>query len=327
MKKLIFLFLFSISFLSQGQEKLNGVSIVAPSKTSSYPSINEVKNLGANWITIMPYSFVDENTGQVIFNTDWQWWGERKEGVIAAIVEAKKQNLKVMVKPMMWLKGGGYTGDLQFEDFNKWNDFEKSYSDYILHFAEISDSLNVDLFCLGTELKSFMQFKPQFFPNTIQTYRDSFQFELTYAANWDNYKNVTFWNKVDYIGIDAYFPGASTSQPTVQQAKTELVKTKYELKDFAEQKNGKILFTEFGYRSCAQCAYQPWEHKKEVTPSTDCQKNALEAFFIQLYNQPWCAGGFLWKWYDSENEFPRNIATDYSPQGKPSLEIIKQNFK
>ena len=57
----------------------------------------------------MPYSFVDENTGQVIFNTDWQWWGERKEGVIAAIVEAKKQNLKVMVKPMMWLKGGGYT--------------------------------------------------------------------------------------------------------------------------------------------------------------------------------------------------------------------------
>jgi len=326
MKKLFIFCFLLFPLFTFSQEKINGISIVAPSKNNNYPSFNEVKDLGANWITVMPYSFVDEQTGEVKFNHEWQWWGEKTKGVVAAIVAAKKQNLKIMVKPMLWLKGGGYTGDLQFSQLPNWEVFEKSYGAYLNHFAKISDSLKVELFCIGTEMKSFTQFKADFFPTTIKTYRDSFQFELTYAANWDNYKNINFWNHLDYIGIDAYFPGAAQNQPTIQQAKIALVKTKYELKDFAETKNLKILFTEYGYRSCTQCAFKPWEHKNEVTPDNSCQKNALEAFYAQLYNQTWCIGGFLWKWNDYESEFPKNINTDYSPQGKPALETIKQNF-
>jgi homoserine trans-succinylase len=30
--------------------------------------------------------------------------------------------------------------------------------------------------------------------------------KLTYAANWDDFDKVPFWNELDYIGIDAYFP-------------------------------------------------------------------------------------------------------------------------
>ena len=46
--------------------------------------------------------------------------------------------------------------------------------------------------------------------------------KLTYAANWGaidqnvgGYQNVPWWNQLDYIGIDAYFPIASQNNTTL----------------------------------------------------------------------------------------------------------------
>jgi hypothetical protein len=39
--------------------------------------------------------------------------------------------------------------------------------------------------------------------------------KLTYAANWDDFDKVPFWNELDYIGIDAYFPLSNATTPSV----------------------------------------------------------------------------------------------------------------
>ncbi len=320
---ILLLFYFSSAF---GQ-KINGISIVAPRADKNYPSITEVKNIGANWVCIMPYAFVDETKGEIKYNHPKQWWGEKTEGIAKAIFLAKQNGMQVMVKPMLWLKNGKYTGELAFDQYTKWGTFEESYHKYLWEFAEIADSLNAEIFCLGTELKSFIQFKPNYFPETITTFKDSFNFKLTYAANWDNYKNITFWNKLNFIGIDAYFPGSTKSLPSVEEAGQAMVRTKYELKDFAEKNQKQILFTEYGFRSCINCAGKPWEHSSCTDINFSCQLNTYTAFFEKLYHEDWCAGGFLWKWYDTESEFPASMESDYSPQGKPTIEVIKQNFK
>jgi hypothetical protein len=36
-----------------------------------------------------------------------------------------------------------------------------------------------------------------------------------YAANWDDFDKVPFWNELDYIGIDAYFPLSDATTPSV----------------------------------------------------------------------------------------------------------------
>ena len=41
----------------------------------------------------------------------------------------------------------------------------------------------------------------------ISGIRESFDGELTYSSNWyDEYENITFWDALDYIGVQAYFP-------------------------------------------------------------------------------------------------------------------------
>ena len=40
----------------------------------------------------------------------------------------------------------------------------------------------------------------------IQKVRAVYQGQLTYAANYDNYQEVDFWEHLDFIGINAYFP-------------------------------------------------------------------------------------------------------------------------
>ena len=40
----------------------------------------------------------------------------------------------------------------------------------------------------------------------IEKVRTVYSGKLTYAANYDNYQDVGFWNHLDFIGINAYFP-------------------------------------------------------------------------------------------------------------------------
>ncbi len=45
--------------------------------------------------------------------------------------------------------------------------------------------------------------------------KQTYHGKLTYAANWDDYKKFPFWEKLNYIGVDAYFPLSSDKIPSV----------------------------------------------------------------------------------------------------------------
>jgi hypothetical protein len=44
------------------------------------------------------------------------------------------------------------------------------------------------------------------FPDLIKKVRAVYSGKLTYAENWDCIDKVLFWDQLDYIGVDAYFP-------------------------------------------------------------------------------------------------------------------------
>ncbi len=52
----------------------------------------------------------------------------------------------------------------------------------------------------------------------IETIRGEYSGQLTYAANFDNYHNIAFWDKLDFIGINAYF---QLRERPIQQSDTE----------------------------------------------------------------------------------------------------------
>ena len=73
------------------------------------------------------------------------------------------------------------------------------------------------MFCIGTEQGSSVKESPEYWLYLIEEVRKIYHGKITYAGNWDNYKNCTFWNKLDYIGIDAYFPVTNAANPNSQQ--------------------------------------------------------------------------------------------------------------
>lgn len=57
----------------------------------------------------------------------------------------------------------------------------------------------------------------------IRQIRRVYHGPLTYAANWSGeYKQIRFWDALDYVGIQAYFPLRHGRQPFARHAAARL---------------------------------------------------------------------------------------------------------
>ncbi len=70
--------------------------------------------------------------------------------------------------------------------------------------------------------------------------REVYNGQLTYAANWDEYKRIPFWEDLDFIGVDAYFPVSEEKTPSIEQASLGWQKHKLQLKTMFESKERTI---------------------------------------------------------------------------------------
>ena len=57
------------------------------------------------------------------------------------------------------------------------------------------------------------------------------------------------------------------------------------------------------------------------------QENAYKAIFNHFWDKKWFAGGFLWKWHTDVDKAQMRENSDYTPQQKPVLDIIKKRYK
>ena len=129
---------------NQRSPKMNGISLLASRDSILDTEINYVVETEANYIALMPFGFLpDSQEPQLKFNINRQWFGERKEGIEHTVSKLRERNLKIMVKPQIWLRNGTFTGDLEFETEEDWKQFEDSYAEFILLYAEISEELEV----------------------------------------------------------------------------------------------------------------------------------------------------------------------------------------
>jgi len=244
---------------------MNGVSFVAPPNEFNENPFGPVRGINADWVAIMPYAFTTENSPEVVFDNERQWWGERTTGTIKTIAYAKSIGLKIMLKPHVWVRGQGWTGDFTIEGENNWLKWENSYEKYILTHAELADSMNVEALCIGLEFKHVVKERPEFWIDLIGRVRNIYHGKICYAANWDNYQNIPFWDKVDFIGINAYFPLSQETTPEHQELISAWSNIKEMLSNFSKTHGKPIVFTEYGYRSMDKAAGNQWElehHRK-----------------------------------------------------------------
>lgn len=309
-------------------QKIDGVNLVSNKYPSPYDCMPDLKQMGAGWIALCPFALMESGATTVTYNTSTNWYGDRKKGLVEQIVAAKQQQLKVFIKPHVWVKGEGWPGEYSPGKRN-WKEWENNYTAYLTFLAGIADSLGVEMLSLGTEFKRSIKENPAYWSELIQSIRSVYKGKLTYAANWDNYESIPFWSQLDYISIDAYFPLVNKKTPTIENIESEWRKVSVRLQEFSTYVGKQIIFTEYGYRSIDVPAFQQWlvEGKpSDVDVNLKAQVNSYQGFYNAVWNEDWFAGGFIWKWFCSASAGGVKNS-NYTPQGKPVMQIIENIYQ
>ncbi len=327
-KKITFVFFLHFFVASFCQPKINGISFVASNREIVESAIKPVVAVHANWVTLMPFAFMKSKEDiSIIFNSEEQWLGERKEGIVKTAIAFRDKKIKVMLKPQIWISGGQFTGQIAMKSEKDWIFFEQNYEKFILFYANLAQSTNCEMFCIGTELNAFVVARPFFWKKMLQKIRKIYFGKITYAENWDTYENVTFLTDLDFIGVDAYFPLSDKKTPTIK----ELVKCwepiKLKLQSLSIKFDKKIIFTEFGYQSKDYTTKEPWRHDEKLTTNLIAQQNALAVILANFWKEKWFEGGFLWKWYDNHEQVGGRRDDDYTIQNKPAEKILSTFYK
>lgn len=325
---LVIVFVLQSCAAQEGEEKINGISFVANRSPVDSTHVQPLLNVHANYAAVMPFGFVPEiDKPQIVYNTDSQWYGETREGGRNYVVQLHKAEIDVMVKPQIWIRHGEFTGYLKMKTEEEWVALENSYRSFIIDYATLAQEEKASIFCIGTELEAFVANRPEFWKKLIVEIKEVFKGKLTYAANWDEYKRTPFWDALDYIGIDAYFPVCEDQTPSVACAMEGWKRWKDEISAFAKAADRKVIFTEFGYRSVDYTGKEPWKADRSMTEvNLEGQTNTTQALFDAVWDEEWMAGGFIWKWFIKHDEVGGVENNQFTPQNKPAEAVIKQHY-
>lgn len=305
--------------------KIKGFSLTAPPKPFPEDPMPAITAVNGEWIAAIPYAFSPGDEPKVMHNSEWQWWGEKPIGIRETIRVAKSNQLKVMIKPQIWMRGN-YTGNMNYETDADWNAWFEEYRQYILLYADIAEEEQAEMLCIGTEFKICATKHPDKWRGLIAEIRKRYSGPLVYASNWDEFEEITFWDALDYIGVNAYFPLHDSKTPDVKTLKKSWQKPLQKMKDIACRYDRPIIFTEYGYLSVDGCAHKTWELEKKVNSldiNEQAQANALQALMETFWDENWWAGGFMWKWFpniENRKEFPK---WEYTTQGKQAELVMK----
>jgi len=307
---------------------VNAWSVEAYSTSDFDQSITNLFNAKANWALFTVFWFMETSTS-VEIHPRYDLYSASNSSLTHAIQKAHELGMKVSLKPMVDVVDGTWRGQI---NPSSWATWFTSYRYFIHDFAQLAEANDVELCVVGTELKSSQSYESSW-RQVISETRAVFSEELTYAANWDSYgtSQVKFWDALDYVGVDAYFPLTNSFDPTVAQLKNgwsygpsgrNWTNELY----MAYTATGKqVVFTEIGYVSKNGTNTRPWDWNVssalDLQEQADCYQAALDVF----RDRTWFGGWFWWNWETDPNAGgPTEM--HYTPQNKPAEIVLHQYY-
>ena len=280
----------------KGIELLPAVNLITG---AAFDPLQEVSN---NAISLSPRGLVYPGMDTILYDMAGLYWGEKTGGVEDQIGWAQVRGMQVMLKPIVDFQDNiTLPSEYNAGSEAEWDIFESAYTKFITHFAKVADSLNCEVLCIGDDFEYFAENRPSYWLTLIDTVREIYSGKITYAADWDDYDQIVFWDLLDYIGVNAYFPLHSEATPSVEEIEDSWLTTVIpDLESFQADQGIPVIFTEFGYRSSDFAANEPWNTDSLGEVNETGQYNVLLGLFNAFDGKTWFEGGFVREW-DLEN--------------------------
>ncbi|TDB84607.1 hypothetical protein E1264_24040 [Actinomadura sp. KC216] len=233
---------------------------------------------------------------------------------------ARRAGLRVLLKPHVDLPGDEDRAAIRPRDADRWY---AAYSRFIGHYADLARETGADALSVGTELAALSGDRGPWLA-VVRTVRARFHGTLVYAANYDEYERVAFWDALDLIGIDAYWPLASRPTTDVAVLRRAWEPILRRVGRFSASRGRPVLFTEAGYVSQRGSTTEPWAWAISRVNGAAEQAAAYEALLASCTGRSWWAGVHWWMWDDwpGAAETPPDLS--YSPHGKPAERILRR---
>ncbi len=284
------------------------------------------------WVAVIPFLYQkNENTTKMSTPETIAQWSQRDSLFIKTITQLHAKGMHVQLKPHLWIREG-WRSNIKYQSNKDWDSWFDTYRKNMLHYAHMAEATHVELLCIGTELRSSLQQQPDQWRSLVQEIKTIYNGKLTYAANWDGeYELIDFWNELDYIGLQAYFPITQKANPDLEAIKSGWDSHITKLQTLSNTYNKPILFTEVGYKSEASATIKPWEwgsffsilYRKK---SNRTQHLAYQALFDKLWHQEWFAGIYVWEWNTRSTPNGAENSLNFSPRFKPAQNTIAKGF-
>ena len=233
-----------------------------------------------------------------------------------AIAHARALGLAVVLKPHVDLDDGAWRGTIAPADPGTWF---ASYRAFVRPWAQLADSIGSPVFVVGTELAGTLANAARW-RELVRETRAVYSGRLTYAASWDEATRVPFWDALDRIGVDAYFPVTGRRDAGRTEMLAGWQPWLARLRTLARQSGKPILLTELGYRSVDGAGMAPFASSSSGTPDPGEQADLYWAA-LQATSAADEIEGLCW-WNCLANGSGGQTNTDYTPVGKPAARVL-----
>lgn len=289
-----------------------------------------VKPLGANWLAIVVKCHQDTLTSTEIQCMTDQATATDDE-LRHVIDYAHKLGFRVMLKPHLDLldleNSSGGRHQINFgSDEAAWAAWFESYTRFITHYAALAQELDVEYMSIGTELMGTTR-RADDWRAIIRQIRAIYAGSITYAAlSYFEPMQISWWDELDAIGIDAYFTVTLTNSPTMSQLKLGWLPTSLYLDWLANRWNMPIIFTEIGYMSVDGATILPGDWSSPAEINLKEQADAYQAVFETFQGKSWWRGVFWWS-LDTKPDQGGSDDRSFTFLGKPAEEVIRRYYK
>ena len=180
-------------------------------------AVQDAWDHGFTHVSLCPVRYFDPSTGTIATTSEK---GPELSHIAAGAARAKSLGMTVTINPFV-----------EYQDFTQWrgqwdptgtvaDTFWTDYTQYVADVAAVAQTTSADRMTIGTELRAIMRNSAHNaeVSAVIDAAEAGFSGDIGYAANHDNYRNANLtanvWenDKVDFIGVDAYFQLASNAQ-------------------------------------------------------------------------------------------------------------------
>jgi hypothetical protein len=183
--------------------------------------------------------------------------------------------------------------------------------------------MGCEMVSIGTEFKNFVSTRPVFWENLIDSTRAHFSGSITYAENWDAFDEFPYWDQLDFMGVDAYFPISQKVTPSVEDCMQGWRPHLEAIEAIHNQTGIPVIFTEYGYRSVNNCGEEPWDWSSGGVVNLEAQVNYYLGLYYSFWDKPWFEGGFMWKWEADHSSAGGTNNNELTPQNKPAEQTFK----